>query len=128
MPRLALLMSIALIGAAPADHRRQSGEQALAAAIGDRQAGHEVACIDPQQVRSTRIVEGTAIVYDDGGRLYVQRPRGGGAALRRDDVLVSRIQGGQLCRGDVVTLVEPVTRAQRGFVVLGAFAVFERRR
>ena len=38
----------------------------------------------------------------------------GAAQQHRDDVLVSRIDGGAL----------PVTRMERGFVVLGPFAVY----
>jgi hypothetical protein len=125
-----LAVPVALLAVAPAATgaaRGADGEKELAAAIGDRHAGQPVDCIEPTDVRSTRIIDGTAIVYDTGGRLYVNRP-GGASHLRRDDVLVTRIEGGQLCRIDSIRLLDAATRSVRGFVVLGRFVPYERRR
>ena len=123
------LIALASFLAVPgASAREQTGEEALAGMIGDRPAAPPVDCIDPREVRSTRIVDATAIVYEIGGRLYVARPSTGASRLRRDDVLVTRINGDQLCRIDTVTLVDPATRMQHGFVILGPFAVYGPRR
>lgn len=128
LPVLALSLAALPLPTGIASAREQGGEAALAKAIGDRRPGKPVDCIDPQQVRSTRIIGGTAIVYDTGARLYVNRPQAGAGSLRSDDVLISRIEGGQLCRIDTIRLDDAVTRMQRGFVVLGDFVPYERRR
>lgn len=126
--RPAMIASLAVLAATATTAREQSGEAAVAAAIGDRVPGPAADCIDPQQVRSTQIVPGTAILYDTGNRLYVQQPKAGAASLRRDEILVSRIEGGRLCRIDSITLVDQLTRASHGFIVLGPFASYGPRR
>ena len=125
--RLWLLASMALASvSAPA--REPTGEPALAKIVADRPAAAPVNCIDPRLVPSTQIIDGTAIVYDMGGRLYVNRPLSGAARLREDDILLTKVTGGELCRIDPVTLLDRTTRGQRGFVVLGSFAVYGPRR
>lgn len=119
-------LAATLLLAAPAMAGDRGGEAALARAIGARVAGTPVDCIDPQRVRSTQIVDGTAIVYDTGRTLYVNRPAAGAVSLRRYDVPVTRVDGGQLCRVDTVRLFDAVTRMQRGFVVLGRFVPYAR--
>ena len=96
----------------------------LAGQFSGRVAGKPVDCINPQDVQSTRIVEGHAIIYDSYGTLFVNTPLSGGDHLRWDDVLVQRIEGSQLCRIDTVGLVDPATRFQRAFVVLGDFVPY----
>jgi len=103
------------------------GEAALAKAIGDRTPGKPVTCVNLRDIRSSQIVDRTAIVYDlGGGRLYVNRPTGGAESLGDDDILVTETYSNQLCRMDIVRLVDRVARFQRGFVNLGDFVPYTR--
>ncbi|MGI4730487.1 MAG: hypothetical protein ACRYFW_01915 [Janthinobacterium lividum] len=123
MVRAAFLMTLSL--AVPAS-ARESGPAQLDAMLRGRVAGPPVQCIDPHWMQSTRIIEGVGIVYDAGRLLYVNRVQGHPEHLRWDDVLVSRVEGGQLCRIDPIRILDPVTRMERGFVVLGDFVPYRR--
>lgn len=100
----------------------------LAEAIKGRVAGKPVNCINPHDVESTQIIPGRAIVYTAFGTKYVNQPLQGGEHLRWDDVLVQRIEGSQLCRIDSVTLLDPVTRFERNFIILGDFTPYTKPR
>ena len=116
-----LLLAALLLTAAD----RPTGADALAEQVHGRVAGRSVDCIDPHDVVSVRVIDGTAIVYDELGSLYVNRPAGA-EHLRWDDVLFTRIDGAQLCRLDTIRLLDPETRGIRGFVVLGPFTPYRR--
>ncbi|MBS0502754.1 MAG: hypothetical protein JSS55_02930 [Proteobacteria bacterium] len=89
-----------------------------------RVAGRPVDCINLRDIRSSQIIDGTAIVYQVGGKLYVNRPRGGASSLDRDDILVTNTVTSQLCSIDVVHLVDRTSRFQTGFVQLGEFVPY----
>jgi hypothetical protein len=110
--------------ARPADGAR--GEAELARALEGRVAGGPVDCINLRQVRSSRIIDRTAIVYDAGGTLYVNRPRSGAGSLTDWDIMVTRPFGSRLCRVDVVQMYAPGARALSGIVFLGDFVPYRR--
>lgn len=111
--------------AAPAE--RLSGEAQLARITEGKVAGEPVDCIDSRRFNSTRIVNGTAIVYEaPGGMLYVNVPRGGARSLDQWDVLVTRQYSPSLCRGEVVHLYDSSTMMQTGAVFLGDFIPYRR--
>ncbi|RRN65046.1 hypothetical protein [Caulobacter sp. 602-1] len=122
---LSAALVLAASGASAADHPNPEGEAKLAKLLEGRVAGKPVHCINLRATDSSEIIEGTAIVYKGpGGRLYVNRPRGGADSLRRDDILVTKTVTSQLCNIDVVTLVDPLARFPRGFVNLGDFVPY----
>ncbi|HET9639844.1 MAG TPA: hypothetical protein VFP12_11620 [Allosphingosinicella sp.] len=102
------------------------GERELARTLEGRVAGEPVNCINLQRVRSSRIVNRTAIVYDAGGTIYVNRPRSGAHALKDWDVMVTRPFGTRLCRVDVVQMYSPGSRMLSGVVFLGDFVPYKR--
>lgn len=104
-----------------------SPEEQLNKAIGDRVPGKPVSCINMRDVQSSQIIDGTAIVYRMGGRLYVNRPTSGARWLDDDDILATNTIGTQLCRIDSVKLIDRTALFQRGFVVLGDFVPYTRR-
>jgi hypothetical protein len=120
----ALLASAAPAAAAP----RVDPETRLARELQGRVAGEPVKCISLHNLRSSRIIDGTAIVYDAGSTLYVNRPREGRESLDRWDVLVTRPFGSQLCNVDVVHLYDTNSRFQTGFVFLGDFVPYRKPR
>lgn len=101
-----------------------SGEEKLAKILEGRVAGEPVSCIYMPRVRDTRIIDKTAIIYDAGSTIYVNRPTSGGRSLDRDDVLVTRLTGPQLCRVDSVQLRERSQLFYNGFVALGDFVPY----
>ena len=95
--------------------------------LAGRVAGQPVDCINSRDIRSTQIIDRTAIVYQVGSKLYVNRPRAGASSLDRDDILVTRQFGtSQLCRIDTVRLVDRAAMFPTGFVALGDFVPYTR--
>ena len=101
-------------------------EAELARALRGRVAGEPVDCIDLHRVRSSRIITGTAIIYDAGGVIYVNRPRNGADELNRHDAMVTRLPSTRLCSVDVVRLVDQATQTMTGVVFLGDFVPYRR--
>jgi hypothetical protein len=107
---------------------RQSGEEKLAKLLEGRVAGEPTDCIYLPRVRSSRIIDDTAIVYDAGSTIYVNRPRAGAYGLDDDDVMVTEFHGGgtSLCSIDVVRLHDRSTLFYNGFVSLGEFVPYRK--
>jgi len=126
----ALLLGAALIAATPAlaGDRDTTPEAQLAKALEGRVAGQPVDCISLPRVNGSRVFDKTAIVYESGSTLYVNRPSIGAESLDDDDILVSKTIGSQLCRMDTINLVDRASRFQRGFVGLGSFVPYTKPR
>ncbi|WP_235515973.1 MULTISPECIES: hypothetical protein [unclassified Sphingomonas] len=103
-----------------------AGEVALSRITERRDAGKPVDCINLRDIRSSEIVPNTAIVYRmNNGTLFVNRPQGG-AFLDRDDILVTRTIGTQLCRIDIVNLLDRNSRMMSGSLSLGDFVPYSK--
>src|SRR4051794_39398767 len=125
-PVSTLLFALGLFGltgavAAGTEQPDQRGEAALAKALQGRAAGQPVNCINQRDIQSSRVIKGTAIIYQVGGRLYVNRPSTGASSLDPGDILATRTVGTQLCSSDAVNLVDRSLRVPTGFVALGSF-------
>ena len=121
----AIAASAALALPAQADQRR-SPEQQLERALEGRVAGEPVNCLNLRTVRNSRIIDGTAILFDAGSTIYVNRPRSGAESLDRDDTQVVRSHTGQLCSIDTIRMVDPTSGMFRGSVFLGEFVPYRR--
>nr|WP_244646486.1 hypothetical protein [Sphingomonas sp. CFBP 8760] len=117
------LAAVVLATPAVAAHRDTPDVQ-LQKALEGRVAGKPVNCISLSSTNSSRIIDGKAIIYRVGGRLYVNEPRSGAASLRDDDILVTRTFSSQLCSVDMVRLIDRGSRFPRGFVSLGQFVPY----
>lgn len=126
-PFLLFLPALALL-AAPAQGRNADPEARLAREIHGRVAGEPVDCLSLRRIRSSRIIDRTAIVYDVGGTIYVNRPRSGAESLDRWDTLVTDTHSSQLCNIDVVKLYDASIGMQTGFVFLGEFVPYRKPR
>lgn len=91
-------------------------------------AGKPVECISLPNVTGNTIVTGRAIVYRVGTRLYVNVPPEGAQQLRRDDIIVSRTFGTNLCRRDIIRLLDRTSTIPHGFVALGQFVPYTKPR
>jgi hypothetical protein len=122
---LPLLAASMLIGGAaqakPVDH-----EAELARRLAGRVAGDPVQCIDLHRVRSSQVINDTAIVWDAGGVVYVSRPVNGADSLDENDTMVLRLPTTQLCNVDTVTMVDRVSGMMTGIVFLGDFIPYRR--
>ena len=129
MKKMLLTLAAAAAAFAPAQARSPDpgkGERELARTLDGRVAGEPVDCIDLHRIRSSRIINRTAIVYDAGGTLYVNRPRAGASSLKDWDVMVTRPFGSRLCRVDTVQMYAPGLRMPSGVVFLGDFVPYKR--
>lgn len=118
----ALALPVAAGAAAPRD-----GEAELAKAIEGRTAGAPVNCITLRNIRSSRIIDKTAIVYEmNNGVIYVNRPKSGASSLDWTDVMVTDTHSPQLCSIDIVKLYDTGIRMQTGFIGLGDFVPYPR--
>ncbi|MGN7160444.1 hypothetical protein [Sphingomonas sp. SAFR-052] len=126
--RLPILMLTAALFATPAvaQERAAAGERALARIVEGRTAGKPVDCINLRDIRSSEIVPDVGIVYRmNNGTLMVNRPEGA-PILDRDDILVTRTIGTQLCRIDIVNLVDRNARMPNGSLALNDFVPYSR--
>jgi hypothetical protein len=111
-----------------AQAKPQDREEELARAIQGRVAEAPVQCIDLHRVRSSRIINGTAIVYDAGSVIYVNRPENGAEQLNQWDTMVTRTPSTRLCNVDTVTMIDRASQNFTGVVFLGDFVPYRRLR
>lgn len=113
------LMLTSGVASAAAD---RNPEAQIARATAGRISGKPVDCILLRDIRSSRIIPGTAIIYEtNNGTIYVNRPPAGAFGLRSGDVLVTDTHSSQLCSVDIVRLYDTSSRMQTGSVGLGPF-------
>ena len=123
------LSALAVLGlAGTAEARRQPPEAKLAKLLEGRVAGEPSDCIYLPNVRSTQIIRDTAIVYDAGRTIWVNRPENGSSQLDDDDVMVNKLHGSgsELCSIDIVQLRDRTSMTYNGFVDLGKFVPYRK--
>jgi hypothetical protein len=120
-----MILGAAVAMAAPAmAAKRDTPDVQLAKLLEGRVAGEPVNCIPLTSITSSQIIDGKAIVYRIGNRMYVNQPRSGADRLDDTDILLTRNYGSQLCRIDSVQLIDRNSRFVRGFVVLDRFVPY----
>ena len=118
----AMLLSAGLVQS----RERLAPDAELAKIVAGRTAGKPVNCIPVRNIRSSRIIDKTAIVYTaNGGTIYVNRPNGA-SFLDDDQIMVNKVSTGQLCNIDIVNLVDRSSRFTEGSVGLGTFTPYPR--
>lgn len=124
---LAVAAAAAGLVAAPLEARdRQTGEQELAKLIEGRTAGEPRSCIPVSANRNMTVIDKTALVYESGGKVWVNRTQNP-ESIDEDDVLVVKKFGGSgLCRTDTITLADRSTGMFSGIIMLGDFVPYEK--
>ena len=105
---------------------RISPEAKLAKLLDGRVAGKPQDCIFLPSIRGSRIIDNTAIVYEAGRTLWVNRPRSGAESLDDDDILVTKLHSSSLCSIDIVELRDRYGYFYNGFVGLGEFVPYRK--
>lgn len=123
---LTAIAALTILGSAvPSQARdRLEGEAKLAKLLEGRVAGKPTDCVWLTQIRSTEIIDRTAIVYTtNDGTLYVNRPSGANF-LDGNDILVSEPRNGQTCRIDIVRLIDRGSNFPSGSIGLNDFVPY----
>lgn len=106
----------------------QAREQArLDKALTGYQPGKPQSCINPFG-NSNVSIYGETLLYRDGGRYWLNKPTGGCFGLKRDDIIVTKSYGGQLCRGDIVRTVDRSSGFPSGACSFGDFVPYTKPR
>lgn len=107
---------------------RIAPEAKLAKLLDGRVAGEPQDCIFLPSIRGSHVIDHTAIVYDAGRTLWVNRPRSGAESLDDDDILFTDLHGSgsSLCSIDIVQLLDRYSNFYSGFVGLGEFVPYRK--
>lgn len=128
MKKIALAFATAAIlltGTAVQAKPKLTGEEKLAKMLEGRVAGEPVSCIPITGSQNTRIIDKTALVYESGKTLYVNRPNNPDS-LDDDYIHVTELHGSQLCRLDTVRLHDRSGFWYSGFVGLNDFVPYRK--
>lgn len=126
VPTLVLASALLATGVPVQATPSETGEQKLAKALEGRVEGKPVDCINLRDIRSSRIIDRTAIIYEtNNSTLYVNRPSGA-SFLNSNDALVTRTSLSQLCNVDIVRLYDTSSRMEHGSVGLGQFVPYKK--
>ena len=131
-PVMILLLAGFPAGCMPAEEPAELSADAqgeLDAALAGRSAGPDVSCIPQRDVRNTRTIGDGAMLFRSAGDVvYVNRPPGGCPTLRFGRAFRTTSTISQLCRGDIVTVFDPVSGAEFAGCSLGDFTPYRRLR
>jgi uncharacterized protein DUF6491 len=130
MKPIAILLLAGLAGAcAPQEpvEMSEADQSRLAEALAGRTPGPPVSCVSQRGLGSNRAIGDQAILFEaTGDTVYVNRPAGGCPGLGFGRTLVIRTTISQLCRGDIVTVLDPVSGTEYGGCGLGDFIPYRR--
>lgn len=122
---IATFASLAIASTASA--AANTDEAALSRLLAGRTAGHPVKCLTLRHVRSSRLFDGSAIVFESGGTLYLNRPTAGAELLDADKAILTNSVTGQICSGETVQLFDTASGVQSGSAFLGEFIPYRKR-
>lgn len=119
------LLMLALLPLAGCATDRMTDAEELADAIGPRVAGPPVDCVSTSSLGNARIIDRQTIVYRRTGTIYVNRLRSECPGLNPYATLITEVKGGQLCRMDLVSTLDPGSRIPGPKCQLGQFTPYK---
>ena len=129
----ALTASIALAGCAYGDADtapapiRDKEAKILAKELKGKVAGEPRNCINSRGVDAIRISDDMLLYRESGRLVYQNKLRGPCPGLTRgDDIMVTESFSGQLCRGDLIRLVDRTSGIQGPVCSLGEFVPYRK--
>jgi hypothetical protein len=122
----ALGLALAAVPAGAADRLDAPLSTKAQKALEGRTAGAPISCLRLGNIRSSMIVDATAVIYKESSkRWYVNRlDHGQCTPLRPDRTLVTRLSIDQLCDLDIVRVVDMTTPMEFGACGLGKFVPY----
>ncbi|HEX8446864.1 MAG TPA: hypothetical protein VF649_09645 [Sphingomonas sp.] len=118
--RVPMILTLAVLALA----RPALADPKLDKALTGKVAGKPVDCISLPRVRSsTTFTKPDSILYRVGRVSYLNQPAGG-CGFRMDPIIVSRTPTTQLCRGDIISVVDRGSRIPMGSCGLGSFTPY----
>ena len=126
---LMLALATLAAGCAPQEPVEMSDadQSRLAEALAGREPGPSQSCVSNRDVRNSRVV-GDAVIYEGPGTMVYLNRTSGGCNTQAGRSLVSSNPTGNLCRGDIVRSVDPVSGTDWGSCTLGDFVPYRRMR
>ena len=122
---IAAASSACAASAAP-EPRTAKAETQLTKALADKVAGPPVSCLPPHRTNDMTIIDDNTILFRDGrNRVYRNDPPGGCPPMGRGYTLVTRSTSSQMCRGDIVQVVDLTSRITAGSCSLGDFIPYQ---
>ena len=128
MKKLVLILAAASVLAAPvaiSAKPKLTPQQQLDKLLEGRVAGKPVSCISTYDSREQQVIDKTAIVYDSGSVIYVNKTTNP-ESLDSDDVQVIKLHTSQLCRLDTIQLHDRSGGFWQGFVGLENFVPYRK--
>jgi hypothetical protein len=122
MRTLLILAPLALAGCIT---DRMTSDEELADVIGDRVAQAPVDCVSTSLLGNARIIDKQTIVYRRTGTIYVNRLRSECPGLDPYTTLITEVKGGQLCRMDLVSTLDPGSTIPGPKCQLGQFTPYK---
>ncbi|GGE05196.1 hypothetical protein GCM10011515_25940 [Tsuneonella deserti] len=122
---LIALAGMALVSGPSIARDRLTGQERLARMLEGRVAGKPQSCVNTRVYSDSQIIDGTALVYGHGKTIWVNIPANP-EDLRRHDILLVRQFGPELCRQDIVTLLDNASGIFKGSISLGDFVPYTR--
>lgn len=115
---------------ASAQAKAAEDERALSEALAGRIAGPPQDCVDQADLGGNKSYGRGVILFGDRANevIYVNRPTAGCSDLNAGRALQTRTTTTRLCRGDIVTVFDPVSGMQFGGCTLGEFTPYRRAR
>lgn len=108
---------------------RADSEAKLAVELRDYQpSGVPVSCVPLRNLGGNRSAGEGAVVFGTGSRVWVNRPPAGCPLIREGRAVTLRTTGSQICRGDIVGVVDTLSGIHYGSCGLGDFEPYTRRR
>jgi hypothetical protein len=103
-------------------------EADLAVALSGRIAGPPQACVSQTELGGTRSFGRGIVLFSGrtGDVVYVNRPAAGCPDLGSGRAFKARTTATQFCRGDIVTVFDPVSGMDFGGCALGEFTPYRR--
>lgn len=136
-----IVLSVAILAAGCAHHggpeasavtqsQAVKDEADLTAALSGRIAGPPQDCVNEGDLGGNKSYGRGVILFSGrtGDVVYVNRPPAGCPDLNFGRALRTRTTAAQLCRGDIVTVFDPVSGMEFGGCALGEFTPYRRTR
>lgn len=104
---------------------RLTGEERLAKLLEGREAGKPTSCLPSWETRDMQVIDKVALVYGHGDTIWINRPDNA-TTLDDDEILITKTNGSQLCKLDIVQTMDRSAHFITGFVSLTNFVPYKK--